>query len=953
MIKDIRYSGFATAPSDYDCPDGQLAVSLGAIVEDGALHPIRKPSEVFTLEDGHTVLALHDGRYIIADSTHKELSWTTDGKTKGQIGETDTPVTQVTSLGNTLIALTANGPVYFLWSDGTYKTLGSKIPDVDISFGLIGRPRLFSVSDESKSTFTVSGFSIHENKITEEFTQADKETITNQIMAKVNKFVAEQTVQKGRFCFPFFVRYALRLYDGSLVLHSAPIMMNPCTKGGPAVFWTRTKGKDNVYTSATCDIMLMAASLDYRLIDAAEPDGMFGAKPVSQRLSEWKDIVKSVDVYISRPIYTYDQGGYISNMGDTDNLDSVFIGKLYASNGSIHGTVYEREEDKLIGPYLSHDFLDYYAEWDFSRIYAMYFSANRTYPNTTFHLPEFSEGKVRETLQNTASFYKLCSIPIEELTANKSKRTEIVVDDEYLQSLTNREVMTDDYLTHDRITAEDAYVYNNRLNLSGLSRKPFRGFYAESMFAWCDSTVSYDIDEEKDYTIYIQKSDGTYYPSYKMRVLINEDGITESVSASYPNGSLGMLQFLSYETTIKGEGGNDITIQKKRSHGCYMFYPNANAYKIVIYNGGKAVYMADLTPHEFLNGAYCLLDYDMVRENNYSSVPIPPETIIPEGTIAFPFPMPNKLYTSEVNNPFYFPLSGINTVGTGRIIGISSAAKALSEGQFGQFPLYAFTTEGVWAMEVAADGTYSARQPISRDVCTGRESITQMNSSVLFATERGIMQISGSAVSCITDSIDADKPFSPASLPLLHLISLDATNFKATPLRQFVKGCSMVYDYTNQQVIVSNPAYEQALVLSLKSGQWAHMGMKIDRAVPSHPNALAMMKNTLVDFSTRLDEKVNVSLITRPFKLDAPDIHKTIRQIIQRGVGNTGIQALYASNDLQNWVSVWACNGARMGAFSGTPYKYFRMALSLKAVADTSLSGFSVEYLPKLTDRLR
>lgn len=952
MIKNIRYSGFATAPSDYDCPDGQLAVSLGAIVEDGALHPIRKPSEVFTLDDGHTVLALHDGRYIIADSAHTKLSWK-DGEKYKEFGSTDTPVTQVTSLGNTLVALTANGPVYFLWSGGVYKQLGSKIPDVDISFGLIGRPRLFSVSDESKSTFTVSGFSIKESDLAKEFKKEDKETITNQIMAKVNKFMAEQTVQKGRFCLPFFVRYALRLYDGSLVSHSAPILMNPCTKGGPAVLWTRAKGKDSVYTSATCDIMLMAASLDYKLIDAAEPDGMLEVKPVSERLSDWKDIVKSVDVYISRPIYTYDQGGYISNMGDTDNLDSVFIGKLYASNGNKEETTKELEEDKLIGKYSSYDFLGYYAEWDFSRIYAMYFSANREYPNTTFHLPEFSDGKVRETLQNTASFYKLCSIPVEELTTNKDNRTEIVVDDEYLQSLTNREVMTDDYLTHDRITAEDAHVYNNRLNLSGLSRKPFRGFYAESMFAWCDSTVNFLIDKEDNYTIFIQKSDGIYYPPYKMRVLINEDGITKSVSASYPNGSLGMLQFLSYETTIKGEGGKDITIMKKRSHGCYMFYPNANAYKIVIYNGATAVYMADLTPHEFLNGAYCLLDYDMVRGNNYSPESIPTETTTPGGTIAFPFPMPNKLYTSEVNNPFYFPLSGINTVGTGRIIGISSAAKALSEGQFGQFPLYTFTTEGVWAMEVAADGTYSARQPISRDVCTGKESITQMDSSVLFATERGIMQISGSAVSCITDSIDADKPFSPASLPLLHLISQDAANFNATPLRQFVKGCSMVYDYTNQQVIVSNPACEQALVLSLKSGQWAHMGMKIDRAVPSYPNALAMMKNTLVDFSNRLDEVVQVSLITRPFKLDAPDVHKTIRQIIQRGVGNTGIHALYASNDLQNWVSVWACNGARMGAFSGTPYKYFRMALSLEAVADTSLSGFSVDYVPKLTDRLR
>lgn len=918
MIKDIRYSGFATAPSDYDCPDGQLAVSLGAIVEDGALHPIRKPSEVFTLENGHTVLALHDGRYIIADSARTQLSWK-GGEKPVKFGSTDTPVTQVTSLGNTLVALTANGPVYFLWSDGAYKTLGSKIPDVDISFGLIGRPRLFSVSDESKSTFTVSGFSIKEDDLNKDFSEDIKRTITEQIMAKVNRFLSEQSVQKGRFSLPFFVRYALRLYDGSLVMHSAPILMNPCTKGGPTVFLTGTKGSEEKYSEFICDIMLMAATLDYQFLQTNE----------SKSLANWKDIVKSVDVYISRPIYTYDQEGYISNVYDLDNVDSVFIGKLYASNGNKEGVTTIREEDKLLGTFDNYDFLDYYAEWKYKDIYKFYFSKDN---HRTFHLPEFSENKVRETLQNTASFYKLCSIPIEELTDDKSMRTEIVVDDEYLQSLTNREVMTDDYLTHDRITAEDAYIYNNRLNLSGLNRKPFRGFYAESMFAYCNTSVSIAYIGE---SINVTDNEGANQ-EYEIIVCIKEDGIESIVKSDLS------VDYYKYAP----EFGTLISyLLTKSSFGCYLFYPNANAYKMIVrQSGGGSAYEVKLTPHEFLNGAYCLLDYEMVRDNNITDLPDIAENI---------FPMPNKLYTSEVNNPFYFPLSGINTVGTGRIIGISSAAKALSEGQFGQFPLYTFTTEGVWAMEVVADGTYSARQPISRDVCTGRESITQMDSSVLFATERGIMQISGSAVSCITDSIDADKPFSPASLPLLHLISQEAANFKATPLRQFVKGCSMVYDYTNQQVIVCNPAYGHALVLSLKSGQWAHMDMKIDRAVPSYPNALAMMKNTLVDFSNRLDEEVQVSLITRPFKLDAPDIHKTIRQIIQRGVGNTGIQALYASNDLQNWVSVWACNGARMGAFSGTPYKYFRMALSLEAKADTSLSGFSVDYLPKLTDRLR
>ena len=34
MIKEIQYKGYATEPSDYECPDGQLATSLNLINED-------------------------------------------------------------------------------------------------------------------------------------------------------------------------------------------------------------------------------------------------------------------------------------------------------------------------------------------------------------------------------------------------------------------------------------------------------------------------------------------------------------------------------------------------------------------------------------------------------------------------------------------------------------------------------------------------------------------------------------------------------------------------------------------------------------------------------------------------------------------------------------------------------------------------------------------------------
>ena len=146
--------------------------------------------------------------------------------------------------------------------------LGNHVPNLQLSFGLRGKPRVYSLSDESHSTFNVNFERIDESRLYEVWTEDNQKKITSQIMAKVNKFLADQTIKEGRFALPFFVRYALRLYDGSLVCHSAPILMNPSTKTAPVVFWNRVSGKEG-YTEAECDIMLVSAGIDYQLL----PDG--------------------------------------------------------------------------------------------------------------------------------------------------------------------------------------------------------------------------------------------------------------------------------------------------------------------------------------------------------------------------------------------------------------------------------------------------------------------------------------------------------------------------------------------------------------------------------------------------------------------------------------------------------------------------------------------------------
>ncbi len=960
MKQEIKYNGYSANPSDYECADGDLAASIGVVNEDGALKPVLPPSLYMQLNDGETVKYIHKTslftHFIIYNSSdHKIYSIDKETTFRTTIGTLSYTLSHFDGIGNTLLAFTDDGIYYYLWKDGAYKLLGNHIPNVDISFGLVGHPRLFSMSDDSKRTFTITFDSIGVRELNFELSENNKTRITDQVMAKVNKFVAQETVNKGRFCFPFFVRYALRLYDGSLVCHSAPILMNSSTKAAPIVYWSRfiTDHDPNTsYSEAECNIMMVAATLDYRVIIN---DDFY-------LLDEWTDIVKSIEVFVSKPIYTYDQNGKISYIDDSDKYDTKFIGRLYAENADHYNKPNQRpntvpREDCLLGSFTSVDFLNFYSEWEYSKIYEIYYSSERSYPASAFRLPEFTDKKMSKILRNTSQFYKLCSLDLAEAIADFNRK-DIIVDDDYLQSLVTREVMTDDYLSHDRLQADCSFVYNNRINLAGLRRELFNGFLAQSMFAYCNKRYNWEfIDDGNKLNI---SEVVLSYDSYRLDVYIKENGSDYVVSSSTEYYDMCHLAPFNSTEIITSESGT--TKMSKHSWGCYMFYPNPNAYKMVIYNYGQACYAVDLKPHEFLNGAYALLDYELVREKNFTSLP----EVCPNDE-SFPIVISNKIYTSEVDNPFYFPAIGINTAGTGVVLGISSAVKALSQGQFGQFPLYAFTTEGVWALEVSDTGTYSAKQPITREVCINSDSITQIDSAVLFATDRGIMMISGSEVQCLSDSLKSEDLFAVSDLPRCdNLVAIfnskaDASeqlalaNISLLPFAEFLAGCRMIYDYTNQHIIVYNPAVRYAYVYSLKSRLWGMVKTDITDNVNSYPEALAMAGTRLVDFSKSNADKTTALIVTRPFSMGDPNVFKTIDTIIQRGYiqGAHVSQVLYGSNDLFHWHPVWSSVDKYLRGFRGTPYKAFRLALICKFDRQESLYGFTVQFNPRMLNQPR
>ncbi len=902
MLKDIPYGGHTAQPSGYSSSDGDLALSLDAISENGALQPLFQPKSLFSVGEDETVAYVHSTssytHFIIVDRREWSVRFRDKSTGTSTVIGTLSGESSFTSIGNTLVALSGSGMRYFLFKpdSGLYTDLGSHLPELCLQFGL-------EYSWEKSDRFGIdyaghylmydktgcgSGFGNVYDDSAYTAGMPNSDYITQCVLGQANKFIAEEATDKGRFIYPFFVRYAYRLYDGSYVMQSSPVLM-PCVTGCspiPLVTGSTYDGNGDAHGYYKWwELMIVAPVFDlmYKVADSGE----------LSVLRNWGDIVKSVDIFISKPIYTYDINGEITQNKLCSTVNFTVNGK--ESGGTAYDTVNA-----------------------FTKLYSFAASEGKLIDGRYFitPLPAKSSDAVASDIKDTSNFFLLKSYKLEELAAT-SGMTKVEIEEDYLQSLVNREQLTDDYDSHDTLVPSKAFAYNQRLNLSGITKHLFDGFPADGLMAY-------------------QTTGNTVGEIY---VWVKQEG-KDIVVRSQPHG------------TARGDL-------------CYFYYPNANAYKARVGLSDGSYHEYTLSAHSFLNGAYFFSGFGSAWPTGYS---------VPSATASPTVDLPNKIYTSQVSNPFYFSLGGINTVGVGKIIGISAATKALSQGQFGQFPLYAFSTDGIWALEVGSDGLYTARQPVSRDVCVDANSITQMDSSVMFVTDRGIMHISGSTTECISDIIETSAPWLMGTLPkskeLVEIYnnvageggvaaSLSLQDVTLRSFSDFLSGCGMVYDYVHQHVIVYNPEVAYAYVFSMKSKCWGMIRSSIVSSVNSYPQAMVMAtvdgEPTLCDFSYPGASSVVAFVVTRPLKFGDGGSFKTVESVIQRGTIVRGDvrQVLYGSNDMANWLLVWSSSDMYLRGFSGSSYKYYRLAVLANLGEGKSLTGCTVSVEGRLSDQQR
>lgn len=531
---------------------------------------------------------------------------------------------------------------------------------------------------------------------------------------------------------------------------------------------------------------------------------------------------------------------------------------------------------------------------------------------TFLGLPAVGEDVIRNKLESTGVFYKVHSL---ELGGERLFDGDILMKEGGLDNLIFQPQLSDDYNSHCRVTGQCSYVYNSKLHLGGIRQTLFHGFKP------------------------FQEGEGNASAATRVDVswLIKTEGGDAQVCRSWELGS---------------------TELKIGLHS-FVYYPDPRAYKMIITLNGLYTREVELRPHQRLNGAYALLDW----RGSYveTGVGYGPYSHTARHTDVF---YPNKLQVSELNNPFTFPVNQIYTIGTGRITGLAAATKALSQGQFGQFPLYVFSQDGIWSLEVGGSA-YSVRTPVTRDVCVSATSVVSLDSAVVFASAKGLMVLEGSQVSPLSQVLDgpALRVEAGSELDRLSILSKGPSlSDIATGDRfsDYLRDACIGYDYVHSRLLVCRGGGDYSYLYDLKSGLWCKVSGVYQGVLNAYPECYVSDKSGVRRLSqepAREDAgRVKVCLITRALKWGEGSTLKRLQRLA------VGVESFYGrdlgvvvcgSRDGETYSVLKGWKGGRAPRIGGSGYRYFRVMLSGEVDARCALQGLSGEVEAVMGGRLR
>ena len=967
MIKQIQLRGISRTPSDRMTEDGGCAESLNVFLNERETGQLIVPEDISAKYGQYQMsvtgmsgpaLYIHRSRGALYDNLifleqgGNLIQYYKKDVNRGPFtiftleeGET---VSSVTSVGNTLIVVTDMYTRYALCKDGTYLDLGTQIPIPAVEFRSVSVPDMGGVYIPLLESFTpiqggtASGRISRNTHATSYEGYVEKETYDGAMAFEAGVwqrgFANDQTAseyeesykevstklwdgilgemnkvrKRGFFPCPVFVRYALKLYDGTYIYQSVPIMLGAGLGDFFNAWGIRHQLQDGTNWESYFNIELKSC---YKAT----------AYLAHYDVGNWGDIVESVDLFMSTSITKPVLHSPISGLTlDVDETTETLVKYLLT---------FDKEDAAL------------------------------------------ESDRMLEEVLSKRNFFKIASFKLNDNGAERLEQGYNLLADDRISNgdvasedfLLAQETLPDDFLSMNTKTSLSLYKYNNRIIMGGVEQEVTSG-YAYLNGTTVKAGTGFDSKHAYEFKFYIKS------PDNKELVVLGRNPAGDFLMPEYNE---------TFTTWTRGSIGSPATSSTYDNYCrpyAWIAYPDPNCYQVdvllctVTESGGEETVTRSqarrykMEAHPGLNCAYCFIGLDKWFGHEEGE-DIGGESVHPswDRTENRNYTEPDTIWASAMNNPFAFLADGRIDF-PARIVGMASATKALSEGQFGQFPLYVFTEEGSWALPVSETGDFLTSAPLSRDVALSADSIIPIEQAVIFVTSQGVMALSGSQILNISPNMNGEH-YVPTQEIIGILDGIDAylpyrgAYTDDLPFLTFVSECKATFDYVGQRVIFFRGDSPYQYVYMLATQTWhkmsvAGLGYSFKGALNSYPDCYVTaqdaqsgkyrVKNMSVSYDPSIVQSTLPGLIiTRAFDLGEPDIRKVIRNLRIRGQFNRGDvkYVLMGSFDGVNW--------RRLNSLRGGSYKLFRIALICTMAPTERVSWIDVDYETRFTNRLR
>lgn len=951
MRKMFSFKGMTRNSENLLAEEGCCIEVMNLRAKDGTFVPLPRPKEVAAFETLYSKMFWHEmtQHYLcLTDDSSATLhlydkNWNRVAGANGEPLSFDElqKVLNVEFHGYVACCITETGIVYLLYNDGCYRYLGERPPMPELEITL---------STKLSRIITETAFNV---STTDNFLSSwryNAKGFFDEAISSLNEL--------GYYIDRAIFKFALRAYDGSYMAVS------------PAIYVSNEDTINSIGRDGYNLIAKPASGGNPSTYDV----GVIGFKPKFSfkglDLSNWKNVIVGIDVFTTGSI----MGKKVKAL--------KWRKRTLGTTGSEH--------------------VDYeaYVEKDFDDLCTEITDAAHFYKIAEYDLA----GELVDSLENVS-------------------QTNLVL----------QQALENDDVRYTSIVPECSYMFNNRLHVGCLKEYFYKGYGPQFLKAVQGDrktveqiTVMTRINATggtsavvRNYNnVELLSNDGGYelpallsYPdvrAFEMFICLNTG--TQFLCKTFPltpHRFLNQAQYLNkwtlgYSVTVSASLSGTAALSSLRDEDVVAMFSGRTGTHQLVYSGSASAWMyngsvftADDTVgvrlvanrSDLADGDTIVFTITVCAEDSsikdIRNISVDSSWTIldqsPDMSETNPFELrQNVLKVSAVDNPFSFPLRCTYTPSQGSIVALASNTVALSQGQFGQHPLYVFCNDGIWAMAVDVSGTvaYLASYPLSREVCVNGDSVCGIDGGVVFMGMQGLMLLSGGKIRKLSGMLDGNPE-------LFSRIMQDATVAKISSMMSlecaaaddfaaFMNGAAVSYLPSHNELFIANEKYGYSFVYSFPYGTWGHVSFGVKGFVRSYSSFMMFVhengRSRVMNMENHDSGDNNVLLVTRP-QLWGTELPKRVVQFMLHAYSRPPERKtvflpslacyMFGSNDGVNFRLIAGretekeTNDLRFPYFPTQSYRCFMFVVCGEMSAGSWITGIDIHAEQAWSNRLR